>query len=50
MENDETVPVEGYKCITQFKGQDFSAGGLAIHEENNATIMTMPHLVIKLDK
>jgi hypothetical protein len=26
MDNDETVPVEGYKCITQFKRQNVRAG------------------------
>jgi hypothetical protein len=26
MDNNETVPVEGYKCITQFKRQDVRAG------------------------
>jgi hypothetical protein len=26
-DNDETVPVDGYKCITQFKRQDVRAGG-----------------------
>jgi hypothetical protein len=29
---DETVPVEGYKCTAQFKRQDISAGGVAIHK------------------
>jgi hypothetical protein len=32
MDNDETVPVESYKCITQFKGQDVRAEGVAIYE------------------
>jgi hypothetical protein len=38
MDNDETVPVEGYKCVTQFKRQDIRAGGVAIYEKNNATL------------
>jgi hypothetical protein len=36
-DNVETVPVDGYKCITQFKRQDIRAGGVAIYEKNNAT-------------
>jgi hypothetical protein len=31
MDNDETVPVGGYKFITQFKRQDVRAGGVAIY-------------------
>jgi hypothetical protein len=50
MGNGETGPVEGYKCITQFKRQDGRAGGVAMYERNNATIMTTPHILKKLDK
>jgi hypothetical protein len=50
MDNDETVPVDGYKCITQFKRQDIRAGGIAICEKNNATTMAVPHLLMKLDE
>jgi hypothetical protein len=35
MDSDETVPVEGYKCITQFKRQDVRAGGVAIYKKIN---------------
>jgi hypothetical protein len=49
MDNDETVPVDGSKCITRFKRQHVRAGGVAIYEKNNATTMTAPHLM-KLDK
>jgi hypothetical protein len=44
------LPAEGYKCITQFKGQDVRAGGVAIYEKNNATALATPHLLMKLDK
>jgi glutamate synthase domain-containing protein 1 len=50
MGNDETVPVEGYKCITQFKRQDVRAGEVAIYEKNNATTMATPHFLMILDK
>jgi hypothetical protein len=50
MDNDETVPVESYKCITQFKRRDVRAGGVATYEKSNATNMAMPRLLIKLDK
>jgi uncharacterized protein (DUF2461 family) len=50
MVNDETVPVEGYKCITQFKRQDIRARRVAIYEKNNATTMATPHLLMKLAK
>jgi hypothetical protein len=48
--DDETVPVEGYKCIIQFKRQDVRVGGVAIYEKNNSTTMATPHLHLKLDK
>jgi hypothetical protein len=48
-DSDETVPVEGYKYITQFKRQDVRAGAVVIYEKNNATMAT-PHLLIKLNK
>jgi hypothetical protein len=38
MDNDETIPIEGYKCITQFKRRNVRAGGAAIYEQNNATL------------
>jgi hypothetical protein len=38
MDNDETVPVEGDKCVPQFKRQDVRAAGVAIYEKNNATL------------
>jgi hypothetical protein len=38
MDNDETVPVEGYKCTAQFKRQNVRTGGVGIYEKNNATI------------
>jgi hypothetical protein len=49
MDNDETVPVERYKCITQFKRQDFTAGEVAIYERNDTTIRATPHLLMRLD-
>jgi hypothetical protein len=45
MDNDETLPVQGYKCFTQFERQDVRAG-----EKHNATTMTTPHLLMKLYK
>jgi hypothetical protein len=50
MGNGETGPVEGYKCIAQFKRQDGRAGGVAMYERNNATIMATHHILKKLDK
>jgi hypothetical protein len=50
MDNDETVPVDGYKCITQFKRQEVRAGGVAIYEINYASTMAKPHFLMKLDK
>jgi hypothetical protein len=50
MGNVEIVPVVGYKCIAQFKRQDVKAGGVVIYEKYNATNMTTPHLLMKLDK
>jgi hypothetical protein len=51
MDNDETVPVEGYKCNTQFKRQDVRAEGAALYEKKmaKATSMATPHLLMKLD-
>lgn len=48
--NDETVPVESYKFITQFKRHDVRAGGLStsIYENNNA--MATTHILMKLEK
>jgi hypothetical protein len=50
MDNDETVPVEGYKCSTQFKRQDIRVGGVTMYEKNNTTTITTPHLLMQLDK
>jgi hypothetical protein len=50
MDNDETVPVVGYKSIAQFKRHDVRAGRVAIYEKNNATTTATPHLLMKLDK
>jgi hypothetical protein len=50
MDNDETLPVDGYGCITEFKQEEVRALGVAIYEKNNATPMTTPHLLMKLDK
>jgi hypothetical protein len=33
LDNSETAPLNGYKCIIQFKRQDVRAGGVAIYEE-----------------
>jgi hypothetical protein len=35
MDNDETVPVDGYKCLTQIKRQDVRTGGVAIYEKGS---------------
>jgi hypothetical protein len=50
IDNNGTVPVGGYKWITQFKRQDVRAGGVAIYEKNNATTIAAPHLLMQLDK
>jgi hypothetical protein len=50
MDNDETVRVEGYKSITQFKRHDVRAGRAGIYEKNKASTMATPHLLMKLDK
>jgi exonuclease III len=50
MDINETVPVDGYKCITQFKRQDIRAGEVAIYEKSNATTMATPLLLMKLDE
>jgi hypothetical protein len=50
MDNDETVPIVGYKCITQFKRQDVKGCRSAIYEKNNATSMKKSHLLMKLYK
>jgi hypothetical protein len=48
IDNDETIPVEDYKCITQIKRHDVRAGVVTIYEKNNATPMPTPHLLMKL--
>jgi hypothetical protein len=50
MDNDETVPAEGYKCTTPFKRQYVRAGVVAIYEKNNDTTIATPHVLMKLDK
>jgi exonuclease III len=48
-DKDETVPVDGYKYITQFKRQDVRVGRVAIYDKNKATTMATPHPLMKLD-
>jgi hypothetical protein len=48
-DDDETVLLQGYKCITQFKVQNVRDGGVAIYEKNNATTMATPSLLMKPD-
>jgi hypothetical protein len=43
------LPVQGCKCITEFKRQDVRAGGVAIYEKNTTTMATS-HLLMQLDK
>jgi hypothetical protein len=49
VDNDETIPVEGYKCITQFKGTGHQSWRSSNIQKNDATTMATPHLM-KLDK
>jgi hypothetical protein len=50
LNNAETVAADGYKCITQFKRQDVTAGELAMYGKNNTTTVAAPHLLVKLDE
>jgi hypothetical protein len=48
--NVETVPVYGYKCITQFKRHDIRAEGIAIFEKITPPLWKSLIFLMKLDK
>jgi exonuclease III len=50
MHNNETVHLEGYKCVTQFMSDEQRAGGVVVYEKYGATSMATPHLLMKLSK
>jgi hypothetical protein len=50
MNNVETVLVDGYKCITQFKRQDIRAEGIAIYEKLTPPLWQSLIFLMKVDK
>jgi hypothetical protein len=49
LDNGESLNLNGYRCITQFKREDVRAGGVAIYEKENCTLYSTPHILMKFD-